>query len=88
MYKYELKRMRDTSQLRYGGYRIYRNFELRIDGKLFRKYRDDDPETDYDQDRALDKRIMKDIKHLRKFFKGTLIKTSVKNTREKRKDKR
>lgn len=47
----------DTQSQRHGGYQQYRHFDVYVNGRKVQTFSDDDPETNYDSDEYLDRRI-------------------------------
>lgn len=76
---YELRRMPDSGGQRHGGWRVYRHFNLYINGKKFKDYQDDCSSTGYSSDQYLDRYIDQEVNHMRKFFPGSYEKTESKS---------
>lgn len=47
----------DSQSLRHGGYQQYRHFDVYVNGRKVQTFSDDHPETNYDSDEYLDRRI-------------------------------
>jgi hypothetical protein len=77
-----IRRHRDTGSQRHGGYRTYRNYVLSVDGKIYARYNEDSPRTDYARGERLQRIMKDDADNLIRIFGGTLQYESVMDTRE------